>query len=123
MKLAVLNHPEVYNISQIHLRIKHFKKNGFIIDGKWELEVTEYLEQNNIEWIKPKISFSYFWNNSYHRYFPDFYLPKYDRYIEVKGYETERDKEKYKCIKDLILIKGNDINKIRNNSYNIFEYL
>ena len=37
----------------------------------------------------------------------------YDRYIEVKGYERDRDKSKWKVVKDLIVLKKNEITKIK----------
>ena len=40
--------------------------------------------------------------------------------VEVKGYERKRDLLKYNSLKNLIIIKSNEISKIKNNIYNIF---
>ena len=69
---------------------------------------------------KPKNFFLYNWNNSIHKYFPDFYLCDYNIYIEVKGYERERDIAKYNSINNLIIIKKKEINLINDDKYNIF---
>lgn len=123
MKIAVSNNPEKYNTTNIHTRIKHFWYNGQWMDGTWELEFAKYLESENIEWIKNSKWFEYEWNGSRHKYFPDFYLPKYDRYVEVKGYERERDREKYKVVDGLIVVRLKEIERIRKGLYNIHEYL
>ena len=33
-----------------------------------------------------------------HYYYPDFYLPETDEYIEIKGWWSESDKEKMKLV-------------------------
>ena len=63
------------------------------------------------------------WNNSEHIYFPDFYLPEYNYYIEVKGYQRERDLYKWQSVEHLIIIKQKEIENIRNNKYDISIYL
>lgn len=90
------------------------------MDSSWELIVAKYLDSLNIKWIRNKNSFNYECDNKIHKYFPDFYLVDYDYYIEVKGYERKRDLAKYSSLKNLIIIRSNEINKIKNNTYNIF---
>ena len=58
------------------------------------------------------------WDDLY-LYYPDFYLPDFDRYIEVKGYETDRDKTKYKAVNNLILLKANEINLIKKGLFKL----
>ena len=117
MKLAVQKYPESYSCSNVCGRVKHYIYNGFKIDGKWELEVAKYLDSKNIKWIKPIKGFEYIWNNDIHIYYPDFYLPEYDYYIEVKGYQRERDLCKWNSVERLIIIKDKEIKSIRENSY------
>lgn len=118
MKIAVREHSESYSASNVNGRVKHYEYNGFKIDGKWELEVAEFLDRNNIKWIKPNKGFEYEWNGDLHLYYPDFYLPEYDKYIEVKGYQRERDLHKWKAVPDLIVIKAKEIKEIREGKYN-----
>lgn len=119
MKLAVELYPDSYNSSNVNGRVKKIKYNDILLDSSWEVIVAQYLDSNNIKWIKPKNGFKYLWEGKEHIYYPDFYLPEYDRYIEVKGFERERDKVKYACINDLIIIKQEEITKITNNEYTI----
>ena len=86
-----------------------------LLDGNWELIVAQYFDEKNINWRKNKIRFSYVNlknKNSY--YTPDFYLVDDDYYIEVKGYETELDRCKWKQFPyKLIVWKKEIIKKIK----------
>lgn len=119
MSRVAKEHPEKYSLSQIHKRTKHFTYKGFRIDGTWELIVAQYLDNENIKWTKKVRCFEYDWLGKKHNYYPDFYLPDYDKYIEVKGYETPRDIAKYKVVDNLIIIKVNEINSIKNSTFDI----
>ncbi len=71
-------------------------------------------------------NFQYYWNESYHRYFPDFKLIDYDNvFIEVKGYERDRDKAKWEQFPHkLIIIKKEEIEKLKTNKFQLtFENL
>ena len=117
MKQVIKNHPESYSSTNVNGRVKHYIYNNVILDGKWELEVAKYLDNKNIKWERPKQGFEYIWNNSIHIYFPDFYLPELNYYIEVKGYQRERDLYKWNSVENLIIIKQKEIEQIRNNTY------
>ena len=52
-------------------------------------------------------------------YFPDFYLEDLNLYIEVKGYERERDLTKWKVVNNLLVIKKSDISLIKENRFQI----
>lgn len=123
IKKAIKEHPESYSSTNVNGRVKHYLYNGIQLDGLWELEVAKYLDNINIKWERPKIGFEYIWNNNIHIYFPDFYLPEYNYYIEVKGFQRERDLYKWKSLNNLIIIKQKEIEKIRNNQYDISIYL
>lgn len=119
MHKAVLNHPDSYNSQNICGRVKKVKYKDILLDSKWELIVAEYLDSLYIEWYKPKEGYKYIYKNREHLYFPDFYLPKYDVFIEVKGYQRESDEYKWKALNNLIVIKQDDINKILKKEYKL----
>lgn len=123
IRQAIYNNPESYSSSNVNGRVKHYEYHGYKLDGLWELIVAKYLDSINVKWIKPNYGFEYFWNDSTHIYFPDFYLPEYNYYIEVKGYQRERDIYKWKSIDNLIIIKKIEIEKIKNNEYNIIDII
>lgn len=66
--------------------------------GKWELEYAQYLDDNNIKWRRPKEKFYYEFSelkSGCGYYTPDFYLIDESIYIEIKGYETDKDRAKW----------------------------
>lgn len=117
MNEVVRKHPESYSAANVNGRVKKIEYCGVMLDGGWELTVAKYLDSLNIKWQRPSQGFEYLWQGSIHMYHPDFYLPEYNRYIEVKGYERERDLCKWKTVPDLIIIKYNEIKQIRTNTY------
>lgn len=67
------------------------------VQGTWEKNLAEAFEELNITWERCK-PWMYTINNETKRYTPDFYLPDYDLYIEVKGYWWGNDKEKMQVV-------------------------
>jgi hypothetical protein len=89
-----------------------YKYNGVILHGTWELKYAQYLDINHIKWDRVKCSFPYFFKGKWRRYTPDFYLPKTDEYVEIKGYKREIDDAKWSQFpsdKKLIVLMGNDL--------------
>ena len=123
MQRAVRENPDSYSASNVNGRVKKVEYNGILLDSSWEVEVAKYLDSNNIKWERPKIGLEYEWNDVKRVYYPDFYLPEYNRYIEVKGYIRDRDICKWKQFQDLIIIKRKEIDDIKSNIYNIFDIL
>lgn len=128
MLKTVEKYPKSYSINNVSGRTKTFvfiTKNSekIKLKGKWELIVATYLENMNINWTN-NISeiITYEWDNKVRRYFPDFYIIDQDIYIEVKGFQRDRDIEKWNALKNrLLIIKKNDIKNINLNNFNIFE--
>lgn len=114
MKLAVIKYADSYSASNINGRTKKIEYKGFIMDGSWELEVAKWMDNNKIEWTKKITGFEYEYKGK-RIYYPDFYLPTYDIYFEVKGFIREKDIEKWKVVENLIILKKDEINKIKKN--------
>lgn len=118
MKKAVEKYPESYTSSN-RGRTKQIIKDGIKFQGKWELDFYDYCKNNQIQIKKCDEWFEYEWNGT-RKYFPDFYLSDLDLYIEVKGYETDRDRAKWNAFpKKLKVIKKEDIKQIRNNTWRL----
>lgn len=65
---------------------KRIMYNGIELGSSYELQLAKSLDDNNIKWTKP----SYFkWEHpithKIHNYYPDFYLPEYDLYLDPKN--------------------------------------
>lgn len=125
MKQAVKDNPASYSDNNVVGRSKHFTVEGVRYNSAWEFIVSKFLDDHKIKWKRSNIKpISYWWKEKWHLYFPDFLLTEYDIYIEVKGYETERDQAKWKHVdKPILIIKQKEIDLIKNNSYNIFDMI
>lgn len=122
MKRAVLENPESYTKSN-RGRVKHIKKYGLTFDGSWELKFYEWCLSKNIKIIDNKEFFDYIFKGKSHLYNPDFYLPDYDIFVEVKGYYDEKDLAKWEHFnKKLFILKDDSIKLIDNMKFKI-EYI
>tara|TARA_Y100000310_G_scaffold340961_1_gene438532 strand:- start:6726 stop:7244 length:519 start_codon:yes stop_codon:yes gene_type:complete len=59
------------------------------------IEVAKYFDAQGHIWKRNKNRFSYFYDGKDRFYTPDFYLPKENLYVEVKGYRTSKDVAKW----------------------------
>jgi len=121
---ATIKYPDSYSANNVCGRTKLIDSidsynNKTKLNGSWEFYVSILLNYLNINWtniIEEKIY--YIWENKKRIYYPDFYLPDFDLYIEVKGYERPRDLEKWKVIQNRLLIfKKQDIDIIKKDLY------
>lgn len=86
---------------------------GLHLRGKWEVAYAQYLDAHNVDWIQPTKSFPYTFEGKTRQYFPDFYLLEEDLYVEIKGYETPKDRAKWKEFPHkLLILKGKDLVKL-----------
>ena len=121
MQKVVLDNPQSYSDNNIVGRSKHFTIDNVRYNSTWEYEVALYLTENNIKWQRKNLKpLSYEWNQKWHLYFPDFLLIDHNIYIEVKGYETEKDRAKWlHSDKHVLVIKQKEIDKIKKKEYDI----
>lgn len=116
MKKAVADHPESYTSSN-RGRTKQIIYNGVKFQGKWELEFYTYCIDKGIPIQRSNEWFEYEWRGT-RKYFPDFYLPDRQLYVEVKGYETDRDRAKWLVFpKKLKVVRKEDIIAIRKGNW------
>jgi len=87
-----------------------FEYKGIKFQGLWEVKFAKYLDNKNVKWERPHKTYKYIFENENHRYLPDFYLPEYNLYIEIKGYPTKRDFSKWEQFTDnLDIYFGDDL--------------
>lgn len=97
------------------------------VQGTWEYKYALWLNENKINWIKDKKNnFIYTDDEGHnHRYYPDFYLPDSDEYIEIKGVWWGNDKKKmenvFKCNPNanIIILEGKKLTEL---GINVFDY-
>lgn len=92
--------------------IKYTKSDGTVVDlqGSWEFKFAEFLDHNKIEWERNRVGYKYVFDGKGSNYFPDFFLPSLNVYVEVKGYETDKDRAKWKQFPfKLLIVKKEEI--------------
>lgn len=67
------------------LRKKMVEYNGIMLDSTWELELAKRLDEQQIKWLRPKPIKWLDEDGVTHNYFPDFFLPDYNLYLDPKN--------------------------------------
>lgn len=96
-------------------RKMHYSYKGINLHGKWELRYATWLDSQNIIWERCKDQFNYIYDNKERKYTPDFYLPELGCYVEIKGYETDKDRAKWTQFPShltLKVLKEKDLKKL-----------
>ena len=85
------------------------KKDGskVLMDSTWEVAMAERLDHLKISWDRREdMKLGYYSKKGRKRnYIPDFYLPEYDTYIEVKGYWTDAARYKMQSVSEVNDVK------------------
>ena len=78
-----------------HVKTKYYEifspyqNKNIKVQGSWEYKYALYLNENKIDWIRSKIKnlkYKLHDDDYTHTYFPDFFLPKTNEFIEIKGF-------------------------------------
>ena len=116
MRRAVENNPDSYTSSN-RGRTKQIIVDGIKLQGQWEVDFYLWAKAEGLNPTRPTESFEYNWNGT-RLYHPDFFITSLDLYVEVKGYETDRDRSKWSQFpKKLCIIKEQEIKQIKANSF------
>lgn len=85
-----------------------FEGKEVLLESSWEVQIAKLLDEKNIEWARPKFIKWVDSNSKIRRYFPDFYLPQIDVYLDPKNpYCMTKDKEKLEAVsKEVKLVFG-----------------
>jgi hypothetical protein len=76
---------------------KNINDEFFKLRGSYELKMANFLNEKKILWTN-KARLLYKDGEKFRNYFPDFYLPELNKYIEVKGWFNEESKLKIKLV-------------------------
>ncbi len=72
--------------------------------SSWEIKFAKYLNKHKIGWLYEfkvfPITYLYEGKMKEGNYLPDFYLPIFDKYVEVKGYWRDKSKFKFEAFKE-----------------------
>lgn len=81
-------------------KCKWFEVDGKKVQGTWEKYLAEQFVEHHIKWTRSKITFDYTLNGKLKKYTPDFFLPDYNVFLEVKGYWWGNDRNKMDAVLD-----------------------
>jgi len=116
MKKVVITSPESYS-SGNRGRTRQIIVDGIKLQGQWEVDFYLWAKSAGLDPRRPSEAFKYEWNGE-RWYHPDFYIPSLDLYVEVKGYETDRDRAKWLHFpKKLCIIRQVEIKQIRKGCF------
>jgi len=90
---------------------KKIKYNNIWMRSTWEVAYAKYLDKNKIKWLYELKTFDL----GEYSYTPDFYLPKTDEYIEIKGYMRKKDLIRmnlFKLENKLVLLRQKELEKM-----------
>jgi len=100
---------------KFNLYFNKWINENVLLESNWELKIAEKLDFLNIKWIRPKNIKWYDENNKMRLYYPDFYLPDYDLYLDPKNpYCMKKDEVKMNIISKIIKIEYGNVNKLEN---------
>lgn len=96
------------------MKPKWGKYKGINMRSNWEIKYAKYLDKNKIKWLYESQTFDL--GDS--AYTPDFYLPETNEYIEIKGYLTDKCKNKLNKFKEMYsntnfaILQGRELNNL-----------
>ena len=95
--------------------VRHrIKYKGIWLDSRWELLLAQKLDELSIIWERPDPLIWFDSENKNHNYFPDFYLPQYDLFLDPKNEFAKRSQKKKleiisKTYKNVVIMNYDDI--------------
>lgn len=100
---------------------KRYMYKDISMDSSWEVDIAKWMDKNNVTWIRSR-KIVFLWsdkNGNKRRYYPDFFLPKYNIYLDPKNkFLIEKDKYKIEAVQ-----KENNIKIICDIKDGILDYL
>lgn len=102
------------------LGYRRFPYKGFKMDSRWEVELARWMDEKGIKWDRSYKRHMFRWidaNGDERKYFPDFYLPDLNVYLDPKNnYYLKRDLSKLKYVMDTHKVKifYGEVDEIKN---------
>jgi hypothetical protein len=78
-----------------HISYKRVDGTKVDLQGSWEEKLAKFFDKLKVDWKRNRVGYKYIFEGKERMYFPDFFLPKLNLYVEVKGYETSKDTAKW----------------------------
>ena len=88
-----------------NLKHRSYIYNGNVFSSSYEVKYALYCEEHNIKYIVHPSTLKYIFNQEEHLYFPDFYLPLENKYVDPKNTYLIKHPQKHLGISDSEKIK------------------
>lgn len=122
MKKRIAENPHLF-MNGNRGKVRQIEIDGIRLHGSWELKFYIWAKRIGLEIQRAPRGFPYIWNGE-RTYFPDFYLPSHDIYVEIKGYEKERDRAKWSQFPErLLVLRKRQMSEIEKGAIQSFESL
>lgn len=101
------------------LQLVYYNKNNNTtvnLQSTWEVKIATWLDNNNIAWTRPTTRVRWYDTTlqKNRTYLPDFYLPKYNYYLDVKNpVKMKEDKDKINQLISIMPLYVGDIPQIK----------
>ena len=101
---------------------KNTTYNGIRYDSSWEVDMVKFFEENKIKFIIPKPIIWMDNNGKERKYFSDFYLEKYNLYVDPKNpLVCIKQAEKLKAVSKIINLIYGDLKFLKNEILNLIK--
>jgi hypothetical protein len=91
-----------------------FENKEIWLDSSWEKEIADLLIEKNIKWIRPNFIRWIDSQDKKHLYYPDFFLPDHNIYLDPKNpYCMQQDIEKMSIVSKTIDLKFGSLEYIK----------
>lgn len=77
---------------------------GYYCNSSWELAWIIYNLDHSIPFIRNTKPFDYTFNGKSFKYYPDFFIPQENKYVEIKGYKSPQSDQKLSQFPHLITV-------------------
>ena len=116
---------ECVRINQTYRKLIHLYEHAGLmlkLESSWEVDIAKWLDKLKIEWVRPK---HIGWIDSvgkHRKYFPDFYLPTLDLYLDPKNkYQISISREKLEAIQSKVKLIYGEVEFIKSTVQRILE--
>ena len=129
MSKVAKDNPTTYSGGYNRFRVKRkVCLNGFVVIGGWEEAFVNFCYATSIDIKQTGECFSYMFEGVDRNYYPDFYLPAYDTWVEVKGQTYPKDIAKWDSLinthhKKLIVLECNEIDDVKKGLFNLSDFI
>jgi hypothetical protein len=91
------------------LGYRRFPYRGYKMDSRWEVDLAKWMDAEGIKWDRSRKRHMFRWidaSGDERKYFPDFYLPDFNVYLDPKNdYYLQRDLPKLNYVMDTHKVK------------------